>query len=169
MPRSALLAALPLVCALTAPAAADITVSFRDSAPKDIFVLRNEGACDLGKMSLTIDLSASASGLIFDTTASGAGVEVFQPFEIVRGGAYLSALPNVGDGMTSLTLEFDRFPAAGEVQFTIDVDDTLPRGQWGQIRVSGGEMAGAELAGLERRVSFNAKGVAALPVTACMG
>ena len=169
MHPSPFLPAATLCAAFATPGLADITVSFRDSAPKDIFVLHNASGCDLGAVRITLDLSGSASGLIFDTTAQGAGVEVFQPFEIVSGGGYLAGVPQVLDGMNRLDLSLTRFPADGRVQFTIDVDDTLPRSQWGQIRVSGGEMAGAEVIGLDRRASFNAEGLAVLPVTACLG
>ena len=164
------LRATALICALAAPAAAtaNIAISFRDSAPKDIFVLRNDSGCDLGAMTVTLDLSASASGLIFDTRPAGAGVEVYQPFEIVAGGELLTNLPEVGDGMTRLDLNFVRFPAGQTVQFTIDVDDTLPRGQWGQIRVSGGEMAGAEVVLDGERAAFQPDGTASLPVVRCM-
>ena len=158
-----------IVCVTAAPAVADISVSFRDSAPKDVFIVSNTSDCPIDAMTLTLDLSASASGLIFDTTASGAGVEVFQPFEIVDGREFLNALPRVADGATRLDLAFSTFPPGAKVQFTIDVDDTLPKGQWGQIRVSGGEMAGAEIAADGVRAAFNPTGLAVLPVSACVG
>ena len=168
MPRFTPLALATTATVLATAALADVTMSFRDSAPKDIFVVKNASGCDLGAVTLTLDLSGSASGLIFDTAAQGAGVEVFQPFEIVAGAQFLDTLPSVSDGMTSMDLSLTRFPAGATVEFTIDVDDTLPRSQWGQIRVSGGEMAGAELIGLERRAAFNADGIAQLPVTTCL-
>ena len=168
-PRSQLPLAALLGLGLATPALSDITVSFRDSAPKDIFVLENEGGCDLGALTLTLDLSSSDAGLIFDTTAQGAGVEVFQPFEIVAGGGYLAATPQVSDGQNRLELSLTSFPAGARMQFTIDVDDTLTSGQWGQIRVSGGEMSGAEVIGLDRRATFDKNGVAVLPVRACLG
>ena len=36
-------------------------------------------------LALEIDLTQSEGRLIFDTTATGAGVEVFQPFEVTHG------------------------------------------------------------------------------------
>jgi hypothetical protein len=40
-------------------------------------------ACATGPFDLTIDLAGSPSNLIFDITDDGAGVEVFQPCELV--------------------------------------------------------------------------------------
>jgi len=75
-PTLALLATL-----ITSPVLADIEVTFLESAPKDRFTFTNTGACDLGPAVLSLDLSGSAAGLIFDTSGDGAGVEVFQPYE----------------------------------------------------------------------------------------
>ena len=66
----------------SAPVQADIVVNFVESAPKDRFVIENTGECEFENLVVEIDLSGSAGGLIFDTTATGAGVEVFQPFEV---------------------------------------------------------------------------------------
>ncbi|MEM7525143.1 MAG: aggregation factor core, partial [Pseudomonadota bacterium] len=56
-------------------AIADVTISFEESAPKDRFVLSHDGACSLGPLDVVIDLGGSAGRLIFDPTATGAGVE----------------------------------------------------------------------------------------------
>jgi len=42
-----------------------------------------------------------------------------------------------------LALDFDAFGPAAQYQFTIDVDDRLTASDLGQIRVTGGEMAGS--------------------------
>lgn len=91
-------ALLTAMLVLVGAAHADILVRFDEGAPKDRFTVENVGNCLLADAVVTIDLSGSASGLIFDVTASGAGVEVFQPFELVSGADLLSALPRVRDG-----------------------------------------------------------------------
>ena len=62
-----------------------IEVRFIESAPKDRFIINNTSECNLSEFTFSIDLSESVGKLIFDTTEAGAGVEVFQPFEIVSG------------------------------------------------------------------------------------
>ena len=64
------------------PARADIVVNFVESAPKDRFVIKNTGEYDFENLIVEIDLTSSVGRLIFDTTGNGAGVEVFQPFEV---------------------------------------------------------------------------------------
>ncbi|MEO0359370.1 MAG: hypothetical protein AAF386_14000, partial [Pseudomonadota bacterium] len=125
---------------------ADIAVRFIEGAPKDRFVIENKTGCDVPMGQVIVDLSSSAAGLIFDTAAAGQGVEVFQPLEIISGAALLSETPTVADGDTGLTLPFTGFPAGAQIAFTIDVDDTLPAGQSGQIIVRGGEFQGASVA-----------------------
>jgi len=78
------------LCALTlltlsTSASANLHLEFREGAPKDRFVLKNLGDCTLTDLSVTIDLKNSSGKLIFDITSSGAGVEVFQPFEVETG------------------------------------------------------------------------------------
>ncbi len=72
-------------------AQANIEVDFYESAPKDRFVIKNTGKCLLQDLTLEIDLTKSAGRLIFDTTATGAGVEVFEPFEVTRGNISLAS------------------------------------------------------------------------------
>lgn len=134
------LVAVAVATLFCSPVVADVKVEFLEGAPKDRFVLTNSGSCGLEDMTITIDLSTSASGVIFDVTASGAGVEVFQPFEIVAGENYVGAIPAVLDGDRSVTLQLDGLPAGESVAFTIDVDDT--RGSRG-ITVSDSELRGA--------------------------
>ncbi len=147
--RRAILSAALTLAAATAGAGetaqsttgtAALAVAFHEGAPKDRFVFRNAGSCDLEGMDITLDLSTSASGIIFDVTGTGAGVEVFQPFEIISGKAFVASQPSVGDGDTRLTLRLNSLPAGKEVAFTIDVDDT---GGTREITVSDSEMRGA--------------------------
>lgn len=125
---------------LTTPALAELHVRFDEGAPKDRFTVTNVGACDLGASAVTIDLSGSPYGLIFDVTGKGAGVQVFQPFELTSGAANLTALPQVSDGDNQVTLNLRKFPSGASVSFTIDVDDTVNSRE---ITVSNTEIAGA--------------------------
>ncbi|MEO1695473.1 MAG: aggregation factor core, partial [Pseudomonadota bacterium] len=70
MTRAALVITL---CALVAatPARADLEVRFDEGAPKDRFTVENTSGCAIGAAQITIDLSGSPFGLIFDTTGSG--------------------------------------------------------------------------------------------------
>ena len=124
---------------------ANLEVRFNESAPKDIFTIENMSECDLTNVLLDIDLSKSAGGLIFDTTATGAGVEVFQPFEVRQGNMTLTSAINVRDGDSALTVRIHQIAAGASVSFTIDVDDTLPKGELGNIRVSGSEIQGGSV------------------------
>ncbi|MDJ0994678.1 MAG: hypothetical protein QNI90_13965 [Dinoroseobacter sp.] len=132
------------VCLLVAPVvtAAEIEVSFRDGAPKDQFVVTNIGTCATAPMVLAIDMTESAGRLIFDVTAQGAGVQVFQPLEFTSGVEFLAAMPEVEDGQTALVLDLTALPPGGGVSFTIDVDDTIGQRE---ITVNGSEMQGSQL------------------------
>ncbi|MEL7344654.1 MAG: aggregation factor core protein MAFp3, isoform C, partial [Pseudomonadota bacterium] len=91
--------------AIASPAAADLSIRFIEGAPKDRFSFENTGTCAIQDAVLTLDLSGSAAGLIFDVTAEGAGVEVFQPLEFVSGLDALSAVPEVQDGQNSVSID----------------------------------------------------------------
>lgn len=128
-----------LICVAGA-AQADVAVRFVEGAPKDAFSFEAVTACASGPLEITLDLAGSAAGLVFDVTGAGAGVEVFQPFELVSGAALVVDAPVVADGDQSLEMSLSALPMGIPVRFTIDVDDTLgARG----ITVSGGEIAGA--------------------------
>ena len=144
---STLKVAAVLLCSMTVThlAHANLEVRFNESAPKDIFTIENMSECDFANVLLDIDLSKSAGGLIFDTTAAGAGVEVFQPFEVRQGNMTLISANNVQDGDSSLSVRIDQIAAGATVSFTIDVDDTLPKGELGNIRVSGSEIQGGSV------------------------
>lgn len=135
-----------LLAIVTVPCAqANIQINFVESAPKDSFIIKNIGECDLKDLSVEIDLSLSDGKLIFDTTASGAGVEVFQPFEIQEGKLRLAPNSSVGDGDKSVSVVVESLRPDSSVSFTIDVDDTLAKGELGQIRVTGSEIQGAQV------------------------
>ncbi len=137
---------LTTLIALTAtPAFAGLDAQFIEGAPKDRFTFTNTSTCDLGPTTLTLDLAGSAAGLIFDTTGSGAGVEVFQPYQTVAGAGSLAKVSKVSDGDTQITLTLTGLPPQQSVAFTIDVDDTLVKSALGQIRVDNSEIAGATL------------------------
>ncbi|MEM8632540.1 MAG: aggregation factor core [Pseudomonadota bacterium] len=161
---------LAALVAMTSPALADITVRFTESAPKDRFTITNTAECALPAGEIAIDLSTAPAGLIFDVSASGAGVEVFQPLEIVEGAETLRSVTAVTDGDERVVLDHAGLPAGGKLSFTIDVDDT--RGvELGQIRVSGGEILGAtaELPGTtDRSATFDRDGLATIETDGCL-
>lgn len=135
-----LFAAIFSLCAVTS-AQASVEVRFYEGAPKDRFTIMNTGECMLTDFELVINLDGSAGGLLFDTTENGAGVEVYQPFEVSEGVMELQS-GKVFDGDRSLSLRILELPVAGQASFTIDVDDTLKNSDLGQIRVSGAEING---------------------------
>ena len=122
-----------------------LQVNFIESAPKDRFVIENSGSCTLNEALVTIDLNDSAGQLIFDTTGEGAGVEVFQPFEIAEGQLELVSSSEVIDGDTALTVRIQSLQPGSQVGFTIDVDDTLTNSDLGMIRVTGSEISGGSV------------------------
>ncbi len=158
--------------ALSTPAAAQIEITYVDAAPTDIFEITNLSACPSGTMDLTIDLEGSQGGLLFDTTPRGLGVQVSQPLVITEGTAFLAALPQVSDGARQITLSIADLPGQSMIGFTIDVDDTLPQSQNGQTRVSGSEMAGAQVrlsgAAVAQTAAFEPDGRAVLMLNTCL-
>lgn len=106
-------------------AIADIAVTFDEGAPKDRFTFTNTGACNILNAKVTLDLSSSKSGLIFDVTGSGAGVNVFQPLEIVSGADALYRIPETKDGDNQIVFDIRELKAGQNFAFTIDVDDTM--------------------------------------------
>lgn len=137
MKRTAFTAAA-LLFATTATA--DLVVTFDEGAPKDRFTFQNSGACALPASTLALDLKGSAGALVFDTTDQGAGVEVFQPFELVSGKAVVTGTSTVTDGDTRLTIDIKGLNAGEKLAFTIDVDDTLGQRE---ITVNDAEISGA--------------------------
>jgi len=112
------------------------SLQFIESAPRDRFVL-TVGAQPL--QAVSVDLRGSAGRLIFDTADGGTGVEVFQPLRDEGG----TVAGNVADGAEALTVQLRDARAGSVAKFSIDVDDRLAASDLGQIRVTGGEMAGA--------------------------
>lgn len=158
-----------LAMVLTATSAqADIQVTFRDGAPKDTFTITKLSDCGLGPLRVTIDLSTAPTGLIFDVTDTGDGVEVFQPFELVAGADLVTGASAVRDGDQVLMLELSDMAMGDEVRFTIDLDDT---GGGREITVNGSEMAGAmiKVDGETARADgvFDDTGTARAAVTGC--
>ena len=120
-------------------------VQFVEGAPRDRFIVQNTSSDAWRIVSLSLDLSSSAGNLIFDITAEGAGVDVFQPFRGDGGEASLTSDPTVTDGDQSLVLDFANFAPGSQYRFSMDVDDQLTNSDLGQIRVSSSEMQGATM------------------------
>lgn len=153
---------LALVALAPAAALADLSVSFRDGAPKDRFTIRYNGACALDRLDVQIDLGTAPAGLVFDITGAGAGVQVFQPLEWVSGTASTS---DVTDGDTLLSISLDDVTPGATWAFTVDIDDTTSRRQ---ITVDGSEMAGAKLVVEGQAASFDANGDATVVLQNCI-
>ncbi|MFK7752296.1 MAG: hypothetical protein AB8B51_07075 [Sedimentitalea sp.] len=122
-----------------------LSVKFIESAPRDYFVIRHEGDGSTLISGISLDLAASSGSLIFDSADGGAGVEVNQPFRSETTTPMLTQEPSVLDGSTALRLAFSGFKPGEEYRFSIDVDDRATNSDLGQIRVTGGEMKGAEV------------------------
>lgn len=146
------------------PAVADVVVRFDEGAPKDRFTITNAGNCALPPSSVTIDLTASAAGLIFDVTGSGAGVSVFQPFQLVSGREYVSALPQVKDGDRVVSLKLKGLGTNQRVAFSIDVDDTAGANE---TIVSGAEIMGATVRVGKALGTFGTDNIARIILPAC--
>jgi len=154
-----------IVAALCAtPALADVTASFIEGAPKDRFVITNSSTCAIGMAQVQIDFANSAGALVFDTEPTGAGVEVFQPLEIVEGEDRFARPPVVRDGDSQVTLDLVGLNAGQSVAFTIDVDDTVGARQ---ITVNGSEIAGAEMRLNAQAAVFDDNATAVLALSDC--
>ena len=153
--RLAITAAIPALALVVPAASADnvnsslcgfsANVQFNESAPRDSFLIKNTSSSDWNISTLALDMTHSAGNLIFDVTAQGAGVEVFQPFRADDGPASLVEEPRVMDGDQRIVLALSGFSKGVDYRFTIDVDDQLTDSALGQIRVAASEMSGAEL------------------------
>ncbi len=156
-----------------APSAqADIAVQFTESAPKDRFVITNRTACDIATGAVAIDLSSSASGLIFDTDPSGPGENVAQPFEIARAQDVEVSIAAIPDGATAAEIQVRDFKPGGELAVTVDVDDSIRSGPRGVQMIAGSEIAGARVAfvssaGTAYAATFDSKGAALIALTGC--
>lgn len=157
---------------LTTAAHANIDVRFSEGAPKDRFTISNQGSCTLKDVTIDLDLSKSQGKLIFDITAAGAGVEVFQPFEVTEGKLKLAPNSQVNDGDSKMSLSIESLDPGGRASFTIDVDDTLPVSALGMIRVAGSEIEGGtvtvKVGEMKPKVaSFNASSNATVLLSPC--
>ncbi len=153
-PTPVLSAAL-LAAALLLPAAAqacgpNVEISFTETAPKDIFDIRNKSDDGWQLVSLAFDLSPSHGGLIFDTDVGGLGENVAQPFELAGGNAQLTTMPTVSDGDAAMLMLFSGFAPGQSFVFTIDLDDRLTESDMGQTMISGAEIEGTKARGLMR-------------------
>ncbi|MEM9540824.1 MAG: hypothetical protein AAGA60_15125 [Cyanobacteria bacterium P01_E01_bin.42] len=128
---------------LDVEAGTTIKVEFIETAPTDRFIITNTSSCVLEELTLELDLSPSAGMLIFDTSATGAGVDVFQPFEVQEGNIVPLNRSGVADGDTELALRITDLNPGDRAIFTIDVDDTRQNGEFGQSRVTESEISGA--------------------------
>ncbi|WP_299044507.1 hypothetical protein [uncultured Tateyamaria sp.] len=153
---------LALAVCVPSTAFADLTVTFRDGAPKDRFTLTYQGACALDRLAVQIDLGTAPAGLIFDTTGAGAGVDVFQPLEWVTGTATTS---DVTDGDTLLSMTLEGVSPGATWAFTVDIDDTTSTRQ---ITVDGSEMAGATVTAEGQTGAFDGSGDATVPLQNCI-
>lgn len=160
--------AIGLASLISSPALAGLNVRFVEGAPKDRFTISPSSGCDLGPMTLTIDLAPSPYGLIFDTTSRGAGVDVFQPLEITHGRNRLTALPTVKDGDNVIKLDIAGLPNQEKISFTIDVDDTAKNRE---ITVSDAEIRGAQVtalyAGSTSEAVFGDNATASIGLSGC--
>ncbi len=111
--------------ALPRAAAADLEVEFIEGAPRDSFILKNVGGCELGAVQFEIDFESSIAGLIFEVSDEGEGVEVSQPFEVTAGAKYLIAQPLVADGDQRAKFDMAGLGTNETFAFTIDVDASL--------------------------------------------
>ena len=137
------LISLSAVLAATAGlAVADITAEFDEGAPKDRLIITNTGNCSYSDFAVELDLEPSAGKLIFDVSDQGAGVEVFQPFEIVSGTNALKSAPIVTDGQKGVSFEFTGLEPGQALVVTSDVDDTIGARE---ITVTGQEFEGSVL------------------------
>lgn len=156
------------VLLLSSPSYADLQVQFIEGAPKDRFVIMNVGSCDLGPAEFTIDFAASNAGLIFDVTGTGAGVEVFQPFEVTDGAQYLAKVPVISDGDQRATLPMTGLGQNETIAFTIDVDDTNGTRE---ITVTGNEISGTTFSLMSDNATYsvvmNDSAQVAIPTATC--
>lgn len=161
---SAILVSLPVISS----AKADLVAQFDEGAPKDRFTFTNTGNCSIVGATVRLDLSGSRAGLIFDTTGSGAGVEVFQPLEIVSGAGSIIGVSEVNDGDTAMEIRVGELKSNASIAFTVDVDDTLGGRE---ITVSDAEIAGAGVAlvmgGRDTEAAFDSTTQAVLPIPDC--
>ncbi len=154
------------------PGFAGLKINFIEGAPKDQFLIANTAECDINDLVLHFDLSTSTGKLIFDTKDAGAGVEVFQPFEVRKGNLSLVSSETVEDGSDTLSVRIPSLRPGEQVSFTIDVDDTMVKSVLGKIRVTDAEIENgtihAELSDAETASAvFDSNSTATLVLNTC--
>jgi len=172
MTKSTLSLSCGLALLLSATAQADVEVKFSEGAPKDRFTISNQGKCSLKNLMVDLDLSKSQGKLIFDITGAGAGVEVFQPFEVTEGDIKLASADGVKDGDSGMSLIIGSLNPGQRASFTIDIDDTIPSGARGMIIVAGSEIQGGtvsvKMGDMKPATAvFNNQSKATVPVSTC--
>lgn len=125
--------------------AAHISVEFLEGFPTDRFVFTNLSGCTSGPISFLIELDETPAGLVFDTLPSGSGVERYADFKVLEGADLLVGRPRVADGSTTAAVTLQMLNAGEVFSFSIDVDDTLENGTFGQIRVADDESTGIKV------------------------
>ncbi|MFT5485657.1 MAG: hypothetical protein ACI9JL_000155 [Paracoccaceae bacterium] len=153
---------------------ADIAVQFTEAAPKDRFVVTNRTTCEIASGAITIDLSTSTSGLLFDTDPSGPGENVAQPFEIARSESVSASFANVSDGATTAEIRVRNFLPGGRIEVTVDVDDSVRSGPRGVQMIDASEMAGARVTfatgpDVLYAATFDSGGQARIELAGCPG
>ena len=172
MKKSTLSLSCGLALLFCTAAQANVEVKFSEGAPKDRFTISNQGKCELKDLVVDLDLSKSQGKLIFDITGAGAGVEVFQPFEVTEGDIKLASAEGVKDGDSGMSLLISSLKPGQRASFTIDIDDTIPSGARGMIIVAGSEIQGGtasvKVGEMKPTIAaFNNKSKAIVPVSAC--
>lgn len=155
-------------------AQADIAVQFTEAAPKDRFVIANRSACAIAGGTIAIDLGTSAAGLLFDTDPTGPGENVAQPFEIARADRVSVSVATVADGATTAEIQVRDFRPGGEIEVTVDVDDSIRSGPRGVQMIAASEIAGARVtfttgSGALSTATFDGAGRARIAVAGCPG
>ena len=151
---------------------AEFSATFVEGAPKDRFVLKNETGCELRDGSITLDLRPTTAGLLFDTVPAGAGENVAQPFEIARAEGVNATVSNVRDGATVARLQFSRFASGGEIEVTVDVDDSVRSGPRGVQMIDASEIVGARVivahrSGVLGQANFDRQGQSRFELAGC--
>ena len=147
-----------------------VQVRFVEGAPADTFHFINTGDCDLGRSEVWLDLRPSKAGLVFDVSASGAGVNRFHRLEITEGSDFIHRVSKLKDGSTALHFQLERLPVGGTIAFKADIDDTLSVGDsvGGNIQVFESELEGVHFRVNDVSVLFIAEAKATAHGLTCL-
>lgn len=165
--RAAAGALFVALCASPAMAE-DFRASVVEGAPRDRFILEHLGSCRIERVVVTIDFSGAPTGVYFDVTPNGAGLNVSQPVQIIEGAGHVAETPAVLDGDQTLVLTLRDLEPGVRVVLTGDLDDVAPTSIAGRTRIGGDEILGsvlrARVGDRERVADFTSSGVATLPL-----